>query len=183
MRPPEIGSHPSNEMGFPRKNAARRARGISFEGNPFSIIRTYKIWGSSYKGSPPKIVSLRAAQGFFRCAVRQHGASTKIPRSPFPREAEPHFPHGGSDAFCGCEARQRELPSKRSQGGTYNSDQKRMGQPRKNARSAPHFFRWLSLIIQFEHTKIGGFHIGSSPDFCSSLRIMYASLRFFLNFS
>ena len=105
-------------MGFPRKNAARRARGISFEGKPFSIIRIYKIWGASYKGSPPKIVSLRAAQGFFRCAVRQHGASIKIPRSPFPREAEPepHFPHGGSDAFCGCEARQRELPSKRSQG-------------------------------------------------------------------
>ena len=59
MRPPEFGSHPSNEMGFPRKNAARKARGISFEGNPFSTIRTYKNWGSSYKGSPPKIVSLR----------------------------------------------------------------------------------------------------------------------------
>ena len=38
-----------------------------------------------------------------------------------------------------------------------------MGQPRKNARSAPHFFRWLSLIIQFEHTKIGGLHIRVLP--------------------
>ena len=101
MRPPEFGSSPSNEMGFPRKNAARRARGISFEGNPFSIIRIYKIWGSSYKGSPPKIVSLRAAQGFFRCAVRQHGASIKIPRSPSPakRNPEPISPTGEAMRF------------------------------------------------------------------------------------
>ena len=112
MRPPEFGSHPSNEMGFPRKNAARRARGISFEGNPFSIIRTYKIWGSSYKGSPPKIVSLRAAQGFFRCAVRQHGASIKIPRSPFPRGAEPGtpFPPRGKR----CVLRMRSAPARAS---------------------------------------------------------------------
>ena len=121
MRPPEFGSLPSNEMGFPRKNAARRARGISFEGNLFTTIRIYKIWGSSYKGSPPKIVSLRAAQGFFRCAVRQHGASTKIPRSPFPREAEPGtpFPPRGKR----CVLRMRSAPARASfktlAGGAY----------------------------------------------------------------
>jgi len=151
MRTPEFGSHPFNEMRFPRKNAARKARGIFFVGNSFTTIRTYKIWGSSYKGSPPKIVSLRAAQGFFRCAVRQHGASTKIPRSPFPREAEPGtpFPPRGKR----CVLRMRSAPARASfktlAGGAYNSYQKRMGQSRKNARSAPHFFRWLSLVVRF----------------------------------
>ena len=159
MRPPEFGSSPSNEMGFPRKNAARRARGISFEGNPFSIIRIYKIWGSSYKGSPPKIVSLRAAQGFFRCAVRQHGASIKIPRSPFPREAEPgtYFPHGGSDAFCGCEARQRELPSKRSQGAHTIHTKKEWDSPEKMRAPRRISFGGCPLLFNFGIQKSWGF--------------------------
>ena len=159
MSPPEFGSHPSNEMGFPRKNAARKARGISFEGNPFSTIRTYKNWGSSYKGSPPKVVSLRAAQGFFRCAVRQHGASTKIPRSPFPREAEPgtHFPHGGSDAFCGCEARQRELPSKRSQGAHTIQTKKEWDSPEKMRAPRRISFGGCPLLFNLSIQKSGVF--------------------------
>ena len=148
MRPPEFGSLPSNEMGFPRKNVARRARGISFEGNPFSTIRTYKIWGSSYKGSPPKIVSLRAAQGFFRCAVRQHGASIKIPRSPFPREAEPGtpFPPRGKRCVLRMRSALARASFKTLAGGTYNSDQKKNGTvPKKCALRAA----FLSVAVPY----------------------------------
>ena len=176
--------HPT-KWGFPEKmRRARRAAFLSRETPSLQFGHT-KFGGLHIRVLPQKLYPCAQRRDFLdaQCGSTELLQKSLVPRSPAKRNPEPHFPHGGSDAFCGCEARQRELPSKRSQGGTYNSDQKRMGQPRKNARSAPHFFRWLSLIIQFWHTKIGGLHIGSSPDFCSSLRIMYASLRFFLNFS
>ena len=159
MSPPEFGSHSSNEMGFPRKNAARRARGISFEGKPFSIIRTYKIWGSSYKGSPPKIVSLRASQGFFRCAVRQHGASTKIPRSPFPREAEPGTPVPPRGKRC--VLRMRSAPARASfktlAGGAYILTKRKWDNPEKMRAPRRISFGGCPLLFNLSIQKSGVF--------------------------
>ena len=68
-----FGNCPSNEMGSPRKNAARRARGISFEGEPFPTIQTYKNLGPSYKGYPPKIVCPQKQKRF----TKRNGTAPK----------------------------------------------------------------------------------------------------------
>ena len=99
--PPEFGSSPTNETRFPRKNAARRARGISFEGNPFTTIRTYKSWGSSYKGSPPKLYPCAQRRDFLdaQCGSTELLQKSLVPRSPAKRNPEPHFPHGEAMRF------------------------------------------------------------------------------------
>ena len=154
MSPPEFGSFPSNETGSSRKNAVRGAHSIYFAEDPIACYRnrTYKNWGSSYKGSPPKIV---------------------CHRSPFPREAEPGtpFPPRGKR----CVLRMRSAPARASfktlAGVAYIQTKKKWDSPKKCALRVA-FLSGLSLIVQFRDTKIGGLHISSPPDFCSSLRIM-----------
>ena len=171
MRPPEFGSLPSNEMGFPRKNAARRARGISFGGNPSQQSGHTKIGGLHIRVLPKKLYPCAQRRDFLdaQCGSTELLKKSLVPRSPAKRNRNPISPTGEAMRFADAKRASASFLQNARRGRIQFIPKKNGTVPKKCALRAA----FLSVAVpccSILIYKNRGFPYMVSPDFCSSLR-------------